>query len=187
MVNSPSRVASKLEWPYFGQFMLIILPRRDQFAWAQAADQIIQVFRPRRVFDAGRAHGFSVEALCDRSVEAWGRDISDFAVPRIRPDPRPYCSMGGSHIAEKPIPRNVSATHLKPPLAIDPDTPASRQGSRAMRGPHLRALVRRVSPWEGNLRSDIRCMGIAIRCCLGSHGRLLRGAAGWKASRMFAG
>ena len=42
------------------------------------ADELIRTFRPRRVFDAGCAHGFLVEALWDRGVEAWGRDISEF-------------------------------------------------------------------------------------------------------------
>jgi SAM-dependent methyltransferase len=66
--------------------------------WAQffgrIADELVRLFRPRRVFDAGCAHGFLVEALWDRGVEAWGRDISEFAISQVRPDVRPYCSVG---------------------------------------------------------------------------------------------
>ena len=46
------------------------------------------------MFDAGRAHGFLVEALWDRGVEAHGRDISAFAISQVRPDIRAYCATG---------------------------------------------------------------------------------------------
>jgi glycosyltransferase involved in cell wall biosynthesis/SAM-dependent methyltransferase len=58
------------------------------------ADELIRTFRPRRVFDAGCALGFLVEALWDRGVEARGRDISEFAIEKLRPDMRPYCQAG---------------------------------------------------------------------------------------------
>ncbi|MET4186697.1 GT2 family glycosyltransferase/SAM-dependent methyltransferase [Bradyrhizobium sp. JR7.2] len=58
------------------------------------ADELIRTFRPRRVFDAGCALGFLVEALWDRGVEAWGRDISDYAIKKVRADMRSYCSVG---------------------------------------------------------------------------------------------
>ena len=46
------------------------------------------------MFDAGCAHGFLVEALWDRGVEARGRDISAFAISQVRPDVRAYCATG---------------------------------------------------------------------------------------------
>ena len=58
------------------------------------ADEIVARLRPKRVFDAGCAHGFLVEALWDRGVEAWGRDISDYAIAQARPDIRPFVSVG---------------------------------------------------------------------------------------------
>ena len=58
------------------------------------ADELIRVFRPRRVFDAGCAHGFLVEAFWDRGVQAWGRDISGFAISQVRPDIKPFCTVG---------------------------------------------------------------------------------------------
>jgi glycosyltransferase involved in cell wall biosynthesis/SAM-dependent methyltransferase len=63
------------------------------------AEQLIRSFQPRRVFDAGCAHGFLVEAFWDRGVEAWGRDISSYAISQLRPDMRPYCTAGS--IAER--------------------------------------------------------------------------------------
>jgi SAM-dependent methyltransferase len=68
--------------PYWGVF------------FGRIADELIRSFRPKRVFDAGCAHGFLVEAFWDRGVEAWGRDISSFANSDVRPDMRPYCAVG---------------------------------------------------------------------------------------------
>jgi SAM-dependent methyltransferase len=62
--------------------------------FGRIADELVRSFRPRRVFDAGCAHGFLVEAFRDRGVEAWGRDISRFANSHVRPDLRQYCAMG---------------------------------------------------------------------------------------------
>ncbi len=62
--------------------------------FGKIADELIRGFRPRRVFDAGCAHGFLVEALWDRGVEAWGRDISRHANADVREDVRQYCAIG---------------------------------------------------------------------------------------------
>jgi SAM-dependent methyltransferase len=62
--------------------------------FGRIADELMRSFRPRRVFDAGCAHGFLVEAFWDRGVEAWGRDISRFANSDVRPDLRQYCAVG---------------------------------------------------------------------------------------------
>ena len=71
---------------------------RSQPAWGQLfgsiADELVRTFRPRRVFDAGCALGFLVEALWDRGVAAYGRDISKYAISNARPDVRQYCSVG---------------------------------------------------------------------------------------------
>lgn len=72
--------------------------RKGEEVWeghfGRAADQIVSVLRPKRVFDAGCALGFLVEALWDRGVEAYGRDISSFAISQIREDVRPNCAVG---------------------------------------------------------------------------------------------
>lgn len=39
-------------------------------------------FNPRRVLDVGCAKGFQVKALEDAGVEAWGVDVSDYALSR---------------------------------------------------------------------------------------------------------
>jgi 2-polyprenyl-3-methyl-5-hydroxy-6-metoxy-1,4-benzoquinol methylase len=55
------------------------------------ADRIIAEIRPRSVLDVGCSVGVLVEALRDRGVEAWGIDISEYAIDHVRPDIRPYC------------------------------------------------------------------------------------------------
>src|SRR5690348_10717169 len=55
------------------------------------AETIIRELKPATVFDLGCAKGFLVEALRDRAVEAWGSDISEYAIGDVRSDMRPFC------------------------------------------------------------------------------------------------
>ena len=67
-------------------------------AWLRAfgaiADRIVADIRPRTVLDAGCAMGFLVEALRARGVEAYGIDLSEYAIAQVHPDARPYCRVG---------------------------------------------------------------------------------------------
>jgi len=58
------------------------------------ADRIIQDIHPVTVLDAGCAMGFLVEKLRERGVEAYGIDISEFAIASIHESIRPYCRIG---------------------------------------------------------------------------------------------
>ena len=51
--------------------------------FADAADGIIRDLHPASVLDAGCAMGFLVEALHRRGVDAWGIDISDYAISEV--------------------------------------------------------------------------------------------------------
>ncbi|WP_321936405.1 glycosyltransferase [Paraburkholderia sp. J8-2] len=62
--------------------------------FGKIADELIRTFRMRRVFDAGCAKGFLVEALWERGVTAFGRDVSRYAISEIRADVRKFCSVG---------------------------------------------------------------------------------------------
>jgi len=55
------------------------------------AEHLIRTLKPRRVLDAGCAMGFLVESFWDRGVEAWGIDISNYAISQVRKDMQPYC------------------------------------------------------------------------------------------------
>src|SRR5215210_407840 len=54
------------------------------------ADLIVSEIAPRSALDAGCAMGFLVEALRDRGVDAYGIDVSDYALGEVREDIRPY-------------------------------------------------------------------------------------------------
>ena len=60
----------------------------------QIAKRIIEQFEPKTVLDAGCAWGFLVEAFRNRGVEAFGVDISEYAIQNIYPDIKPYCWLG---------------------------------------------------------------------------------------------
>lgn len=54
------------------------------------ADRIVEGIRPGSVMDAGCALGFLVETLRDRGVDAWGVDISAYAIDAAFEAIRPY-------------------------------------------------------------------------------------------------
>jgi len=68
---------------------------RDNPFWLElfgrVADEIIRRLGPCNVLDVGCAKGFLVESLRDRGVEAYGFDISEYAISKVRDDIRPYC------------------------------------------------------------------------------------------------
>jgi SAM-dependent methyltransferase len=57
------------------------------------ADRTVMEIAPKTVLDAGCAKGFLVEALRDRGVEAYGVDISEYAVSQVRHDVQPFCTV----------------------------------------------------------------------------------------------
>lgn len=60
----------------------------------QIAQKIADDLHPRTVLDAGCAMGHLVAALRDRGVEAYGVDISAYAISKVREDVRPFCKVG---------------------------------------------------------------------------------------------
>ena len=62
--------------------------------FGRIADRIVADFAPVRVLDAGCAWGLLVEALRARGVEAWGIDISEYAISQVSPAVAPYCRVG---------------------------------------------------------------------------------------------
>jgi glycosyltransferase involved in cell wall biosynthesis/2-polyprenyl-3-methyl-5-hydroxy-6-metoxy-1,4-benzoquinol methylase len=64
--------------------------------FAHIAERIIEHVHPRTALDVGCAKGFLVEALRDRGVEAFGLDISEYAIGQIRKDIRPFCWVGSA-------------------------------------------------------------------------------------------
>lgn len=62
--------------------------------FGEIAARIVSDVQPTTVLDAGCAWGFLVEALRQRDVEAYGIDISDYAIRNVHPDIQPYCWVG---------------------------------------------------------------------------------------------
>jgi O-antigen biosynthesis protein len=60
------------------------------------AEHIVRDIAPTSSFDVGCATGFLVEALADRSVDAFGVDISESAIGQVRPDMRDRCRVGSA-------------------------------------------------------------------------------------------
>lgn len=79
---------------------------RENHEWLDffrnVAKQIVRDINPKTVLDVGCAKGFLVEALRDLGVEAYGIDISEYAISQVRDDIKPYCKVAS---AEEPLDR----------------------------------------------------------------------------------
>ncbi len=62
--------------------------------FAEMADGIVRDLRPASMLDAGCAMGFLVEALRERGVEAWGIDLSEFAISAVDESVAEFCRVG---------------------------------------------------------------------------------------------
>lgn len=58
------------------------------------ADHIARLIQPQTVLDAGCAIGLLVETLRQRGIEAWGVDISEYAIQNIPEELQSYCRLG---------------------------------------------------------------------------------------------
>jgi SAM-dependent methyltransferase len=99
--------------------------RRDE-PWltffAHIADMIVADIGPTTVLDVGCGMGLLVEALRDRGVEAYGLDVSEYAIANVRDDIRAYCWQAS---ATDPFPRRYDLIvcievleHLEPSEAL---------------------------------------------------------------------
>lgn len=62
--------------------------------FGRIADHIHNEIGPSTVLDAGCAMGFLVETLRSRGVEAYGIDISEYAIQQVMEEIKPYCAVG---------------------------------------------------------------------------------------------
>ncbi len=60
----------------------------------KVAERIQTDIQPITVLDAGCAMGMLVESLRNRNVQAWGIDLSEFAIQNAHPDVRPFLWVG---------------------------------------------------------------------------------------------
>jgi 2-polyprenyl-3-methyl-5-hydroxy-6-metoxy-1,4-benzoquinol methylase len=70
---------------------------RDNPAWkaifARVAQAIATELSPKTVLDAGCGIGFLVQALRERDVDAFGIDISEYAIANAAEEVRPFCEV----------------------------------------------------------------------------------------------
>ena len=71
-------------------------PKQWEEFFGSVADNIIKTLNPKTVLDVGCAMGYLVAALRDRGVEAYGIDVSEYAISKIREDIRPYCKIASA-------------------------------------------------------------------------------------------
>jgi SAM-dependent methyltransferase/uncharacterized protein YbaR (Trm112 family) len=89
--------------PYDANYYADYSPRpytRDDPEWMTffggIADRIAGDIGPKTVLDAGCAMGLLVEMLRRRGVEAFGVDVSEFAIAHVHESVRPYCRVGSA-------------------------------------------------------------------------------------------
>lgn len=76
-------------------------PHWQQF-FGDVADHIVRELHPTSVLDAGCALGMLVEQLRNRGVEAYGVDVSEYAVAQMPDEVRQHCWVGS---LVDPLPR----------------------------------------------------------------------------------
>lgn len=74
------------------------VPYTDTAFWSKnfavVAQHIVDTYHPKTVLDAGCALGYLVAALRDLGVEAYGIDVSEYAISQVREDVKPFCAVG---------------------------------------------------------------------------------------------
>lgn len=76
------------ELPYYNEAWLPFFEK--------IADKIVEDIHPKTVLDVGCAMGYLVAALRDRGVEAFGIDVSEYAISKVRKDIKPYCKVASA-------------------------------------------------------------------------------------------
>jgi hypothetical protein len=104
--SSDPRAGAGIEFGahYFRHDCGVPYERNDHWLefFGRIADGIARELEPASVLDAGCAMAFLVEALRKRGVEAWGIDISDFAISRVHESVRDHCRVAS---ITEPLPR----------------------------------------------------------------------------------
>ncbi|HET9222616.1 MAG TPA: glycosyltransferase, partial [Roseiflexaceae bacterium] len=107
------------------------------------AERIVDQLQPQTVLDAGCAMGFLVEMLRRRGVEAYGIDVSRYAIEQVHPDVRPYCWVGS--VAE-PFPQTYDLIVCIEVLEHVPHDEAERAVANFCR--HARSVLFSSSPFD---------------------------------------
>ena len=96
-VQAPSCAGDQIEYGsfYFRHNCGIPYERNEHWLgfFDRIADSIVREFHPSSVLDAGCAMGLLVEGLRKRGVEAYGVDISEYAISQVHDSVSDYCTV----------------------------------------------------------------------------------------------
>jgi SAM-dependent methyltransferase len=96
-VEAPSGAEDAIEYGSFYYRHDCGVPYERNEFWLEffgrIAEGIVRNLQPSSVLDAGCAMGFLVEALEERGVEAWGIDVSEFAISKVHESVAERCSV----------------------------------------------------------------------------------------------
>ena len=105
LANQPSLTGTEYGPEYFEAYGRLgpSAYNRENPQWLEffgtVAAELVKRLNPRKALDVGCAKGFLVESLRDRGVEAYGYDISEYAIGEVRADIKPYCWVGSARDA----------------------------------------------------------------------------------------
>jgi len=99
-MTSPLRDADLYGKEYYDHYLGPVPYDREEPSWrshfGSMARHIVDRFAPKRVLDVGCAKGFLVEHLRDLGVEAYGTDVSPYAISEAREDIRAFCRVASA-------------------------------------------------------------------------------------------
>lgn len=72
----------------------------DDSRFQEWADDIVRRYNPKSVLDFGCAKGYLVKALRDKGIEAWGYDVSEWAIEQAPDEIKEYLSSSDIHTAD---------------------------------------------------------------------------------------
>jgi O-antigen biosynthesis protein len=96
--TSPTAANELYDAAYYAHHCGGVYERNDAWTsfFGSVAEHIIADLTPATVLDVGCALGFLVEALRDRGIEAYGIDISEFAIAHARDDMKEFVTLGSA-------------------------------------------------------------------------------------------
>ncbi|WP_448335272.1 class I SAM-dependent methyltransferase [Bellilinea sp.] len=88
--------SNHFDYYYYQHDCGIPYERNEQWLnfFGKIAERIKQDINPKTVLDAGCAMGFLVEKLRQNDIEAYGLDVSSYAISKVHESIQPYCWVG---------------------------------------------------------------------------------------------
>lgn len=142
---------------YYNQYFPRPYLRDEQWMgfFGQIADEIARRIQPKTVLDAGCALGFLVESLRQRGIEAYGMDISEYAIQNVQAEIAPHCWVGS---ITEPFPHKYALIVC---IEVLEHLPAS-QANRAVENlcAHTTSVLFSSTPYDYKETSHLNCQPV---------------------------